>query len=214
MMLDLPRLHDIVEQHGGSLTLERLPSGAGTSYIVDFPLRAVASQTESAPAGAAARRSNDAEAEAAPALEGARIMLVDDQDDARELLATILSERGAKVQTFARGSDAVRWFEKTAHSDWPDLLICDIGLPDQDGYSVVQRIRALEARERVPLAARMPAIALTGYARPEDRTQALLAGFQMHLGKPVEPRELLASAASLIGSKARERRAQAADRPV
>ena len=85
-----------------------------------------------------------------------------------------------------------------SRSAWPDLLICDIGLPEEDGYHLLKRVRSLEAQRRVPLAERMPAIALTGYAQPEDRTQALIAGFQAHLSKPAMPDVLLATAQRLL----------------
>ncbi len=81
---------------------------------------------------------------------------------------------------------------------WPDLLICDIGLPEEDGYGLLRRVRSLEAERQVPLAERMAAIALTGYAQPEDRVQALVAGFQAHVAKPALPAELLATASRLL----------------
>jgi ATP-binding cassette, subfamily B, bacterial len=210
--LDLPRLHEAVERHDGRFSVERLPAGSGTGYIVDLPLRAVAASPEALPGPVDGPRTEEAAA-AAPRLDGAFIMVVDDQDDARELLATVLGTKGAQVRSFGLGAEARRWFERTPHELWPDLLVCDIGLPDEDGYAVVRAVRALEAERHVPLPERMPAIALTGYARPEDRTQALLAGFQMHLAKPVEPRELLAGAAGLIGAKP-PRRPALADRPT
>jgi ATP-binding cassette, subfamily B, bacterial len=79
--------------------------------------------------------------------------------------------------------------------------VCDIGLPDMDGYALLRDVRALEAERDTPLADRIPAIALTGYAHAEDRTRALLAGFQIHLAKPVAPPELLAGIASLLGTR-------------
>jgi ATP-binding cassette subfamily B protein len=200
--LDLLEMRTVIEQHGGSLRVER--GGGGTSYVIDLPLRAVSSEIE--PAGLPRLRPGaDLREVPAPDIVDAYIMLVDDQEDARELLGDILVGHGARVQSFASGAETVRWFEKTDHANWPDLLICDIGLPDEDGYSVVSRIRAIEARDGAPLDKRMPAIALTGYARPEDRTRALLAGFQLHLAKPVDPRELLASVAALVGHVAARR---------
>jgi ATP-binding cassette, subfamily B, bacterial len=203
LRLDLPRLHEAIEQYGGRFTVERLPAGGGTGYVIDLPVSAVAGTTELLPAPEAEPRTPHAGP--APRLDGASIMVVDDQDDARELLATVLESKGARVRAFGRGAEARGWFERTPHDAWPDLLVCDIGLPDEDGYAVVHGVRAVEAERGVPLPQRMPAIALTGYARPEDRTQALLAGFQMHLAKPVEPRELLASVGGLIGLRSTRR---------
>jgi ATP-binding cassette, subfamily B, bacterial len=208
--LDLPRLHQAIEQHGGRFAVERLPAGGGAAYVVDLPVSAVSAAPEALPGPVDGPRTAEG-AGPTPRLDGASIMIVDDQDDARELLATVLESKGAGVRAFAGGAEARRWFERTPHAAWPDLLVCDIGLPDEDGYAVVRGVRAAEAERRVPLPERMPAIALTGYARPEDRTQALLAGFQMHLAKPVEPRELLAGVAGLIGAK--PRRPALADRP-
>jgi ATP-binding cassette, subfamily B, bacterial len=209
LRLDVARLHEAIERHGGRFSVERLPAGAGTGYVVDLPVSAVAGTAELLPAPDGTPRARNGDA--TPRIEGTSIAIVDDQDDARELLATVLEAKGADVRAFARGGEARGWFARTPHEAWPDLLVCDIGLPDEDGYAVVHALRAIEAERGVPLPERMPAIALTGYARPEDRTQALLAGFQMHLAKPVEPRELLASAAALIGAKPRR---ALADRPT
>ena len=150
LRLDLPRLHEAVEEHGGRFAVERLRGGPGTCYIVDLPLRAVAAAPEALPGPVDGPRTAEAAA-AAPRLDGARVMIVDDQDDARELLATVLEAKGAEVLAFGFGTEARRWFERAAHETWPDLLVCDIGLPDEDGYSVVHRVRALEAERQVPL---------------------------------------------------------------
>jgi ATP-binding cassette subfamily B protein len=139
-------------------------------------------------------------------LRDARIALVEDQDDARQLLASLLVTRGAAVQDNSTGMQAVDWFNSHPHEQWPDLLICDIGLPDMDGYSVISRIRSIEAGQGIALVDRMPALALTGFAHPQDRTRALLAGFQMHLGKPVDPIELLAVVAAMLGPHTGRRR--------
>jgi ATP-binding cassette subfamily B protein len=204
--LELARIREVAEQHSGRFRVEPLPAGSGTSYVIELPLRAVAVPVQSATARPRLVQARGARA----SLEGARIMVVDDQDDARDLLAAILVAQRAQVQPFAQGEDAVRWFEEHPHADWPDLLICDIALQDTDGYHVVRRIRAIEAGYQVPVTARMPAIALTGFAGAEDRTEALIAGFQLHLAKPVEPAELLAAAASLIET---ERAAKALEPP-
>jgi ATP-binding cassette subfamily B protein len=207
--MDLARVRALVDQHAGSLAIERLPGGSGTSYVLEFPLRAVATPGQPVPAlpGRAPDRPAILDARA---LEGASILVVDDQQDARDLLSAVLMRQGARVQALGEGVEAIRWFEEHPATAWPDLLICDIALADTDGYRVVRQIRAMEARQAVPVTERIPAIALTGFAGPEDRTRALLAGFQLHLGKPVEPSELLAAAASLIGTeRAGQRRARA-----
>ena len=100
----------------------------------------------------------------------------------------MLEERGARVETFVRAADALRALESRNYPEWPDIIISDIALPDQDGYSVIRQVRALEEERETELAARTPAIAL---GIEEDSTRALLAGFQMQLPKPVKPQELL-----------------------
>ncbi|HET9652193.1 MAG TPA: ATP-binding cassette domain-containing protein, partial [Usitatibacter sp.] len=186
---DPAELRKIVEDHHGRFTIQH--AKPGTSYLVALPLRAI----EAAPAGAA--RTLEGEM---PSLDERRLVVVDDHEDAREILATVLASRGAAVRAFASGTEVLQHLRTAAASDWPDLLVCDIGLPDIDGYAVLREVRAIEAQRHTPLEARIPAIALTGYAQPEDRTRALLAGFQIHLVKPVEPRELLAGIASLLGN--------------
>src|SRR5690606_40861904 len=101
-------------------------------------------------------------------------------------------------ETFDGGERVLEYLRSRRLEDWPDLMICDIGLPDEDGYTLLRRIRSLEAEQRLPLAERMPAIALTGYARGEDRVRALLAGFQAHLAKPAAVDELLATVGRLL----------------
>src|SRR5690606_29787967 len=120
------------------------------------------------------------------ALDGKRLLVVDDDEDARETLRALLEARGASVVSFAAGREALAHLRGCARADWPDLMISDIGLPEEDGYTLLRRVRALEAEHRIPLAERMPAIALTGYARSEDRVHALVAGFQAHVAKPAQ----------------------------
>ena len=206
--LDLLELRNLAQQFGGRLTLES--TAEGTVYKVDLPPRVLSAAD--LPAALPAART-DLPAGAAD-LRNATIALVEDQDDARELLASLLLTRGATVQENSTGMQALDWFNAHPHSQWPDLLICDIGLPDIDGYSVVNRVRSIEARQGVALADRMPALALTGFAHPQDRTRALLAGFQMHLGKPVDPIELLAVVAAMLGPHSRRFDAAMSTGPV
>jgi len=126
------------------------------------------------------------------------IFVVDDHEDAREVLAMVLVERDARVEAFDSGGALLARLSSLDAMQWPDLLICDIGLPDEDGYAVLRHVRTLEAQRNVPLVQRIPAIALTGHAEAEDRTRALMAGFQVHLAKPVAPHELLAAIESLL----------------
>ncbi|HVL56800.1 MAG TPA: response regulator [Burkholderiaceae bacterium] len=118
-----------------------------------------------------------------------RVLVVDDEPDARELLRHVLEERGAVVSVAASALEALDAFEAQP----PQLVICDIGMAGIDGYELVRRIRA-----RPPeLGGRIPAVAVTAFARTEDRTRALLAGFNAHLAKPIDSSELVAALASL-----------------
>ncbi|HEX6634194.1 MAG TPA: ATP-binding cassette domain-containing protein [Usitatibacter sp.] len=191
---DVAELRRLSEEHHGRFTVQH-QKGTGTTYVVALPLRAV-----DAPADRYGRPKLSAQARAdLPSLEGRRILIVDDHEDAREVITVVLEQRGAQVEAFGTGRAALERLRGTATGEWPDLLVCDIGLPDLDGYALLREVRALEAERQTPLAHRKPAIALTGYAHAEDRTRALLAGYQIHLAKPVDPRELLAAIASLIG---------------
>jgi CheY-like chemotaxis protein len=129
-----------------------------------------------------------------PSLEGVRVLVVDDEKDAREVIVAILEQRGARTFEAASVEEALLRLDE----ERPDVLVSDIGLPEEDGYSLMRRIRALP-RAR---GGGIPAAALTAYARTEDRMQALLAGFQIHVPKPVQPAELIAVVASLAARKA------------
>jgi CheY-like chemotaxis protein len=124
-------------------------------------------------------------------LDGVRVLVVDDEAEARLLLATILTQNGAEARTAGSMLEAISSLDTWA----PDVLVSDIGMPNGDGYDLIRRVRQLNAATRRWL----PAVALTAYAHTEDRMRALAAGFQMHVTKPVEPRELLRVIASLTG---------------
>jgi len=110
----------------------------------------------------------------------------------------VLADHGARVRTCTSGEQVLAQLGAEQAGAWPDVLVCDIALGDMDGYEVIGRIRALEAERGAPLRERMPAIALSGHAGPEDRLRALLAGFQIHVAKPVDPRELLATVTAML----------------
>jgi ATP-binding cassette subfamily B protein len=183
-------LRQLAEEHHGRFTSHR--SQATTVYTLALPLRAV---DTAAPVKDAMSRAHGS---ATAALAQRTIFLVDDHEDAREVLSIVIEERDARVEAFASGGALLSRLAALDASQWPDILICDIGLPDQDGYTVLRNVRMLEEQRGVPLARRIPAIALTGHAEAEDRTRALMAGFQIHLAKPVAPDELLAAIESLL----------------
>jgi len=188
--LDPMQLRSTVERQGGSFSIE--PPGAlnGMRYRVDLPLRAiVADAVPTQPVLPLAPQP----------LAGLRVMVVDDSADARESLGMVLEVEGADVLLFDSGSATLDCLGRHPASLWPALMVCDIVLGDEDGYGVMRRVRQLEDQRRVPLEQRMPAVALTGLAQPDDRVRALMAGFQVHLVKPVEPRELVVALYTLAG---------------
>ena len=124
-----------------------------------------------------------------PRLDGLSVLVVDDEYDARRLMKRFLELRGATVTTAASTEEALEILTHTP----PDVLLSDIGMPDQDGYELIRRVRSLPQDE----GGQTPAAAVTAFARSDDRAKALLSGFQMHLAKPVDPVELLAAVARL-----------------
>jgi hypothetical protein len=124
-----------------------------------------------------------------PDLTGVRVLVVDDETDARELVKRALEGQGASVTTAASGDEALNVLEAAR----PDVVLSDVGMPDMDGYQLIRSIRASDSKVR-----RVPAIALTAFARAEDRKKAMLAGYQAHLSKPFEIAELVIMVAGLV----------------
>jgi CheY-like chemotaxis protein len=119
------------------------------------------------------------------------VLVVDDESDARELLRFVLEGCDAIVTTVSSVAEALAIIPEAK----PEIIVSDVGMPDEDGYSFIRKLRARPREE----GGRIPAIALTAYARPEDRTRALVAGFQSHAAKPIDPQELLVVVANLAG---------------
>ena len=128
-------------------------------------------------------------------LNGLQVLVLDDEADAREVVQRLLEDAGAQVRTVGTAADAMALLEQ---SFVPDIILSDIGMPDQDGYDFMRQVRGLAGD-----VAEVPAAALTALARVEDRKRALMAGYQTHLAKPVDPSELVAMVASLTGRTGR-----------
>jgi CheY-like chemotaxis protein len=185
--LGLAIVRHLVELHGGTVQAESDGEGRGASFRLTLPLKAAAPAARFEGAAAAPV---PAEQEAQmPWLEGKSVLLVEDDADAREMLRSLLEGRGARVTAAASAAEA---WEALGLSRF-DVLVSDIGMPVEDGYGLVRRLREREAER----GGRLPAVALTAYARDEDRTRALLSGFHAHVAKPVNPAELVAVVASL-----------------
>jgi len=183
--LGLAIVRHLVEQHGGKVYAENNP-GEGAKFTVALPL---AQRNALADDDDWSELSD--QAETLPTLVNLQLLVVDDDDDTREFLIALLEEEGAMVRSASSVAEALAALE----SSWPDVLLSDIGMPGADGYELIARVREME----VVRGGKMPAIALTAYARESERQQALEAGFQMHLSKPVEVTQLIAGIANLAG---------------
>ena len=186
--LGLALVRHLVEAHGGTVRAESEGDGRGSRFVVLLPVQAVY-QADSEPPRLTPTSALTAAA-ARTSLAGVTILVVDNEDDARDLIAIVLRANGAEVTTAANATEA---FERIVESP-PKVLISDIGMPDVDGYELIRRVRTLAGAR----GATIPAVALTAYSREQDRRLALAAGFQTHVSKPVEPAELIRVVAGLV----------------
>jgi PAS domain S-box-containing protein len=179
--LGLALVKQLVEMHGGTVRADSEGEGRGATFTVSLPIAALHRANDA----------GDAVLDACESLRGVRVLVVDDEEDTRELVRRLLADCQAEVVAVASAPaalDAVEHFR-------PDVLLSDIGMPQQDGYQLVRALRERDAEH----GGRTPAAALTAFARPEDRIRALRAGYQMHVAKPVDASELITVVASLAG---------------
>ena len=193
--LGLALVRHLVELHGGTVSADSPGAGLGTNFMINLPLRAVRS---SASENESAQTDSNMRLNLLRVLEGLRILVVDDEADARDLIALMLQHQGVLVTTAASAAEAIELLSQ-ANGLLFDCMVSDIGMPDNDGYELMRRVRALSGERGKPL----PAIALTAYGRARDRIAALSSGFQMHVPKPVEPSELTMVIAGLTGRMGR-----------
>ncbi|GAT34958.1 PAS domain S-box-containing protein [Terrimicrobium sacchariphilum] len=189
--LGLAIVRQLVELHGGSVHAESPGPHQGATFTVSLPLLPIHAHPPAERRHPKSLPEKPRPLESLPRLDGVRVLVVDDEPDARALSCHLLTAQGAEVQMADCAAEAFEMLRKNP----PSVLLSDIGMPREDGISLIKRIRQLPAEQ----GGAVPAIALTAYARSEDRTSAVLAGFQMHVAKPVETGELLAVVASLVG---------------
>ena len=199
--LGLAIVRQLTELHGGTVKAESAGKEQGSTFTAAFP----------ALSGIRASELGDSKMTEAQSLKGLRLLVVEDEPDSRELLTALLEGHGAHVSAASSSREALVLL-KTRR---PDVIIADVGLPEEDGYAFVKKVRAGE--DKGGGLDRVPALALTAYARPDDRERALASGYQMHIGKPVEPDQFIAAVASLARHVTTARSSDAASsgiRPV
>jgi CheY-like chemotaxis protein len=188
--LGLAVVRHLVELHGGTISAESEGLGYGSVFAVDLPM----AQERRDPARAEDRR-REVERRLSRSgvvrLDGLHVLLVEDDDDTRKLLGTMLKRYGARVTSTKSAKEALSVFE----DDLPDVLVSDIGMPDEDGYEFIRKLRSAPPEK----GGLIPAIALTGYAGRKDRERALAAGYHQHLAKPIEQSDMIAAIAALVG---------------
>lgn len=185
--LGLAIVRNLVELHGGTISATSQGIGKGATFTVRLPF-----QSESE--GNTPDTTSNAESQPESGITGLQVLIVDDEADARELLKTMLEQAGANVTTVGSVSEALNIIEQLQ----PDILLSDIGMPEEDGYSLIQKTKHLKTKSGKQISA----AAITAYVRAEDQVKAIKAGFQTHLPKPVDPAQLIAVVTTLAGRTA------------
>ncbi|MBV9929107.1 MAG: response regulator [Acidobacteria bacterium] len=189
--LGLSIVRQLTELHGGTARVESEGEGRGASFCISLPFIAVKGDPEGPGPAHPTAGGGGVEFDCPPSLEGLRVLVVDDEQDTRDLLRAVLERCGSEVTGASSAAEALAAVEALR----PDVIVSDLGMPGEDGYALIAKVRALPAER----GGRTPAAALTAYARTEDRLRVLRSGFQIHLPKPVEPAELVTVVANLSG---------------
>jgi CheY-like chemotaxis protein len=189
--LGLAIVKRLVSAHGGIVHADSEGDGKGATFIVRLPARSAVPAVSRGARGSTTIQTAATPIEDAPRLDGLRLLVVDDEEDALGLVSEVLREQGADVHVAGSACEALEKFARVR----PDVVVSDIGMPEADGLSLIRKIRARPPDQ----GGRTPAVALTAYARAEDAQRAFAAGYQMHVTKPVEPMQLATIVASLGG---------------
>ena len=195
--LGLAIVRQLVELHGGTVKAHSDGPGRGATFKLRLPVLSInlvpgSRSALSDSTLAEARATDGLSIECPPRLDGVRVLVVDDDFDTRQMLKAVLSECQADVITASSAAEAIKEIQQRK----PDVLVSDVGMPEQDGYDLIKQVRETESADN---AIRVPALALTAYAKAEDRVRALAGGYQVHLAKPVEPAEFVLVVANLAG---------------
>jgi CheY-like chemotaxis protein len=198
--LGLAIVKHLTELHGGSVKVNSAGEGKGATFIIALPLVVVQPQEVQPEVFGANATMRPLVDDTQLPLDGVKVLVVDDEPDARELVRLVLEECHAEVITAASAQEALEVLEH----EQPDILVSDIGMPQEDGYQLIRKVRTLGPEK----GGKIPAVALTAYARAEDCKLALLSGYQMHVTKPVEPSELIAVVSNLTKPMPKEQESQ------
>jgi signal transduction histidine kinase/ActR/RegA family two-component response regulator len=180
----LALVHDLIVLHGGSVLAESQGEGTGATFTIDLPT--VAQEIDPNLEG------EGRQAHEMASLDRVRVLLIDDDKDARELSLAVLEQCGARVKAVSSSAEAIASLLDTPRALMPHVIVSDLGMPAQDGYQLIRQIRAIDSE-----LGRIPAVAVTGYATADDVQRALTAGFQLHISKPMDPAAFVAAVAHL-----------------